>query len=118
MAGRPKKEINKKTFEGLCKILCTEDEICSVLNVTDKPLNNWCKEIYGCNFSDIYKKLSETGKTSLRRYQFNIAKTNPTMAIWLGKQYLNQRDKTEIENNNIDRVVIINDLPSDEYEVE
>ena len=34
----------------------------------------------------------EGGLTSLRMTQFRMAETIPTMAIWLGKQYLNQSD--------------------------
>ncbi len=90
--------INKDTFEELCKILCTEKEILGILNITDKTLNSWCNNTYGCNFSEIYKKLSEFGKASLRRAQFRIAQTNASMAIWLGKQYLNQK---EFANDNL-----------------
>lgn len=91
--GRPKKKISKKQFEELCKIQCTEKEICGVLDVTDKTLTRWCKETYDAGFSDVYKKKSANGKTSLRRYQMELAKTNPSMAIFLGKVYLNQQDK-------------------------
>lgn len=35
---------------------------------------------------------------SLRRTQFKLAEKNPTMAIWLGKQYLGQRDNVEVEH--------------------
>jgi hypothetical protein len=45
---------------------------------------------------------------SLRRTQFKLAEKNATLCIWLGKQYLGQRDI--IENINNDRVVIVNDL--------
>ena len=41
------------------------------------------------------------GKTSLRRNQWRLAETNPTMAIWLGKQYLNQTDHVEQPHDNI-----------------
>lgn len=44
-------------------------------------------------FSDVYKRLSVKGKISLRRYQFQQAEKNVTMAIWLGKQYLGQTEK-------------------------
>ena len=44
-------------------------------------------------FSDVYKRLSVKGKISLRRYQFQQAEKNTTMAIWLGKQYLGQTEK-------------------------
>ena len=41
--------------------------------------------------------VSAGGKRSLRRYQFDLAKTNATMAIWLGKQWLNQTDNPQAE---------------------
>lgn len=98
--GRPKKEISQQQFEAMCAIQCTQAEICDVLDITDKPLNNWCKETYGCGFSEIYKKKSASGKMSLRRHQFELAKKYPAMAIFLGKNYLGQRDVIEQTNNN------------------
>lgn len=95
--GRPKKEIDKKQFESLCNIWCTKDEICSFFDVDEKTLTRWCKDTYGEGFSDIYKKLSEVGKISLRRYQFQHAKKSVPMAIFLGKQHLGQRDYKAID---------------------
>lgn len=54
---RPRKEIDSKQFEALCKIQCTQAEICDVLDVTDKTLTRWCRETYSLGFSDIYKKI-------------------------------------------------------------
>jgi hypothetical protein len=34
---------------------------------------------------------------SLRRYQFDLAKKSAVMAIWLGKQYLGQTEKQEVQ---------------------
>lgn len=98
--GRPSKEFDKETFEGLCEIQCTQSEICSVFRTTDKTLSKWCIEAYGENYSEVYKRFSEDGKKSLRRMQYDSArKGNVTMQIWLGKQYLGQRDKTEVTEN-------------------
>lgn len=94
---RPKKQINKKQFESLCEIQCTQEEILAVLDLTDKTLNAWCKQIYNKSFSDVFREKRKGGKTSLRRHQWNLAKVNASMAIWLGKQYLDQKD--EIQNN-------------------
>lgn len=91
-AGRPKKEIDKETFEKLCGLQCTEEEICSFLDVTDKTLTNWCRKTYNKNFSEVFRIKRGTGKIALRRSQFKLAETNSTMAIWLGKQYLGQSD--------------------------
>ncbi|MEL7610846.1 MAG: hypothetical protein AAGU74_15240 [Bacillota bacterium] len=98
-AGRPKVEWGDKEwkiFEELCNIQCTMQEICRVLGVTDKTLTRLVKEKYGTSFSAAYRKFAEGGKASLRRYQFNLAQKNATMAIWLGKQYLGQRDIQEV----------------------
>lgn len=93
--GRPLKEINKKQFESLCAIQCTEEEICAVLDVTDKTLTKWCKRTYKMSFSEVFAEKRNGGKASLRKAQWQLAQTNPTMAIWLGKNYLGQTDRRE-----------------------
>lgn len=91
--------IDKRVFENLCGIQCTKEEICSVLEVSEKTLNSWCNSTYGDNFSLVFQQKRGKGKASLRRYQFELAKKNPTMAIFLGKQYLEQKDKIEADIN-------------------
>lgn len=93
--GRPKKVINQKLFENLCGIQCTEVEICGVLECSADTLNRWCKRTYKMTFADTYKSKSQVGKSSLRRAQWKLAEKNASMAIWLGKQYLGQRDIVE-----------------------
>ena len=92
LGGRPSKLplINKEHFEGMCKIQCTKDEMCGIFNVHEETLTKWCHQEYSMGFSDVYKKLSSTGKMSLRRQQFKSAENgNVTMQIWLGKQHQN-----------------------------
>ena len=90
---RPKKKISQKQFESLCAIQCTKEEICDVLDVTEKTLNNWCKETYGVGFSLVFSQKRALGKASLRRNQWKLAeKGNSTMLIWLGKQILKQSE--------------------------
>ena len=96
--GRPRIEIDKDTFEKLCGIQCTLEEIASFFNCCDDTINNWCKENYGESFSGVFKKKSAAGKMSLRRIQFKLAEKNTSMAIFLGKQYLGQRDVIETDN--------------------
>lgn len=98
---RPQKEINQKQFESLCAIQCTEEEICAVLGVSDKTLDRWCHKTYKQSFSVVFREKRQGGKASLRRNQWKQAEHNPTMAIWLGKQYLGQKDKPE-EDDRID----------------
>lgn len=90
--GRPRKEIDQKQFEGLCKLQCTLSEICGWFGITDKTLDSWCKRTYHQTFSEVFKSKREAGKISLRRAQFHLAESNASMAIWLGRQYLGQKD--------------------------
>jgi hypothetical protein len=118
--GRPRKEIVQHTFEGLCEIQCTLEEIAAVLRVSEDTVERWCKRIYELGFADAFKKFSATGKTSLRRYQLEAAKKgNPTMLIWLGKQYLGQTDKPTAEepDEELDLEKISSDLLSAMLEV-
>ena len=94
--GRPRKEIRKDTFEKLCGMMCTEEEICGFFGITDKTLVRWCRETYdGKTFSEVYKEVSMDGKISLRRAQFKLADKSAAMAIFLGKNYLGQKDDPE-----------------------
>lgn len=101
--GRPKKEIDVKMFETMCGILCTKEEICDILDVNEKTLTRWCKDTYDMSFYEVYKKKSAAGKMSLRRMQWKLAEKSYAMAIFLGKQYLGQKDVVEnqIANNGI-----------------
>ena len=93
---RPRIEIDKDQFERLCGLQCTLVEIACYFNCSEDTIEKWCKREYRMGFTDIFHIKRSTGKISLRRSQFRLAETNPTMAIWLGKQYLGQTDKQEI----------------------
>lgn len=90
--GRPKTEIDFNIVKSLCGLQCTGEEIASVLNINYDTLNARIKEEYNETFSDYFKKASAGGKASLRRVQFELAKKSPAMCIWLGKQYLGQKE--------------------------
>ena len=90
--GRQPVDLDRDTFEKLCGIQCTEEEICAVMGVTEKTLADWCRRTYDMKFSQIFREKRGGGKASLRRTQWQLAKKSPAMAIWLGKQYLGQRE--------------------------
>ena len=89
---RPKKVIDYKLVEELAGIFCTQKEISGIIDVSTRTMQK------DAEFLRIYKKGQENAKMSLRRKQFKLADTNAGMAIFLGKNYLDQADKTEIEN--------------------
>lgn len=106
--GRPKKDIDWNLFEQLCSILCTQSEIASVLKCHIDTLRDHAEEYYKDSFSNIYVKYSEPGKASLRRAQFKLAHKNAAMAIWMGKNYLGQRDHEDKNNNTVTLQDIVN----------
>jgi len=95
---KPKLELTEPTLEqirALGRIQCTVEEAASVLRVSRRTL---------FNFFNLHPEAKETfeegqheGCASLRRKQFAMAEKNATMAIWLGKQYLGQRDRVEMD---------------------
>lgn len=97
MAGRPKKQIDYEAVEKLANIQCTQEEIASFLNLSVRTLQR------DEEFCRVYKKGQENGRMSLRRMQFKLAEKNTAMAIFLGKQYLGQKDvvENEITDNGI-----------------
>lgn len=89
-AGRPKKEIDYATVEKLANIQCTQEEIASFLGISSRTL------LRDEKFKELFAKGRENGKMSLRRIQWKHAEKSVPMAIWLGKQYLGQKDNIEV----------------------
>lgn len=104
--GRPTKEFDKKAFADLVGFGCSQDEICWFFRDKDtgKPANpdtlsRWCKRIYGLNFQEYKEKMGLMPlKIQLRKNQLELSKKSAAMAIWLGKQYLNQKEQPEAES--------------------
>lgn len=107
--GRPLAELNTEIFEELCSIQCTQEEIAQVLHVDHKTLTKWCKRTYGKEFSAVYNEYRSGGKASLRRKQWALADVNAAMAIFLGKNYLGQKDQIDAEVR--ETVTIVDDIP-------
>lgn len=94
--GRPRKEIDSDQFKKLCGLQCTLAEIAGWFGCSEDTIERWCKRTFGKGFADTFKTHSQSGKISLRRYQFKLAEKNAAMAIFLGKQYLGQKDEPDI----------------------
>lgn len=98
---RPRIQIDETQFEKLCALLCTEEEIASYFNCSVDTIEKFCKRTYSVSFAEIYKQKSGNGKITLRRYQMRLAQKYPAMAIFLGKQYLGQRDIVDKETESV-----------------
>jgi len=95
--GRPKIEIDWDIVEGMAAIQCTSKEICSCIGIDEKTMLRHCKKKFKMTFADYLDQKRDLGRKSLRRRQYELAKSgNATMLVWLGKQWLGQKDKQEI----------------------
>lgn len=94
---RPRIDIDPEQFKKLCAIQCTLEEIASWFKCSEDTIERFSKREFGISFAEAYKTFSADGKISLRRIQFKMAEKNPSMAIWLGKQYLGQKERNENE---------------------
>lgn len=107
----PSKPLNNEDFQRLLnmvRIQCTLEECCSILGMSDTTLNRRLKERGEDNFEALYRRYNDEGKMSLRRMQWQAAENgNASLLIWLGKQYLNQRDKSNLEVTGEDGGAII-----------
>lgn len=108
--GRPLLVLNQAGIDlvqALGRLQCTNEEIASCLGTTDTTLlNAQNKEV----FLGALEKGKAEGRMSLRRIQMKLAETSATMAIFLGKQILGQRENVEpqrlvIENDNVKAVL-------------
>ena len=101
--GRPPISIDWDSFDKLCALHCTLKEIANFFDCSPDTIENKVKEYtlltYGeqLTFSAYYSQKSSAGKISIRRKQYELAVGgNITMLIWLGKQWLEQTDKTDL----------------------
>ena len=90
---RPRIPIDKATFEKLCGLQCTEQEIADWFSCSIDTIERFCKREYKMRFAEIYAKKRSVGKISLRRMQWKLAEKSAPMAIFLGKNYLGQTDE-------------------------
>ena len=90
-AGRPKIIVDIEILKNLASIGCPDYEIASVLNVSARTLKR--------NYAEIINQFREKGKASLRKKMWDkaVKKDNTNMQIWLSKNYLGMKDRTQTE---------------------
>lgn len=94
--GAKPRPIDYDQVEKFARIQCTEYEIAALIGMSDDGFRK--RKAADPELVGALKKGYETGKASIRRLQYKGAEAgNPTMLIWMGKQYLGQRDKQDID---------------------
>lgn len=113
--GRPRKYIDQELFEQLCGLQCTLEEMTAFFKCDHKTISRWCRETYGGKrFSQVFKEKRLIGRIALRRKQLRLAERSAAMAIFLGKNYLGQKDEPDVATDAEDTVSIIDDVPKGE----
>ena len=94
-AGRTPAIIDLSALEKLCSLHCTDEDIASWFGVSTRTIENRRKQP---GFAEAMSRGRAKGRISVRRAQMKLLESgNATMAIWLGKQLLGQRDVTPVE---------------------
>ena len=108
-AGRPKIVVDIEILKNLASIGCPDYEIASVLNISAKTLKR--------NYADIIEQFKEKGKASLRKKMWDkaVKKDNTHMQIWLSKNYLGMKDRTQTESI-VETLPLIIDAKAEEIE--
>lgn len=87
--GRQKADIDPKLVEGMASVGATNTEIANFLEVDEGTIRK--------RFSEVLLKARSNLKIRLRRKQIELALAgDKTMLIWLGKQYLDQKEKSDM----------------------
>jgi hypothetical protein len=89
---RPRKKIDTELLAKLAKLGLTTAELAAIMECSKDTLER--------RYMDVIEQGRLHRNASLKRKQYEAAMAgNPTMLIWLGKQYLEQRDKHDVAQN-------------------
>ena len=104
-AGRPEAIINWDVVASYLRAQCDTVGIAGIIGICPDTLYNRCKKDNNLDYSAFVEQKKAEGKEMLRAKQFTTAlgnikeniSPNVSMQIWLGKQYLEQKDKSDFE---------------------
>ena len=109
--GRPTIDFDEKTFNDLIGLGCSQEEICWFFrdntgkSANIDTLSRWCKRKYDMTFQEYYRQNGAMAlKVAIRRNQLALSKKSAAMAIFLGKNYLGQKDNIEVESTQLVKV--------------
>ena len=97
--GRKMIELDFEEIDKLLELQCTLKEIAAWCRCSEDTIEKATKRQQGMSFREYSDERRQAGLQSLRRAQWQKAvdKQDTTMLIWLGKQYLNQKDTKDIK---------------------
>lgn len=95
--GRPKIVIDWNKVKKYIQAQCNGSGIAGLLGIAPITLYRACERKFKVNFEAYSAQKKSEGQELLREKQYNVAmEGDKTMLVWLGKQYLQQKDKNEL----------------------
>lgn len=106
--GRAEVKIDWKQVENLLMAGCSGVEIAASLGIHENTLYKRCKDDLKVEFVAFSQQNKAKGDSLLKAKQFEsaIRDKNIPMQIWLGKQRLGQKEKTDLEINSVSKLHI------------
>lgn len=102
--GRPLKQLDENLIYELARVHVSQQDIA---RITDS-----CEDTINRRFQSALQRGYADANLSLKRKQFELAMSgNCSMLIWLGKQYLGQKDKSPEEVGITQFNVMVNEVP-------
>jgi hypothetical protein len=97
-AGRKATPIDLTQLENLCAMQCSDEEIAAWFKVSVRTIQNRRKQ---SGFAEVMHRGKARGCINVRRAQMRLLEAgNATIAVWLGKNLLGQRDNLQITGAN------------------
>lgn len=104
---RPQINIDWEKVGKMVEADCTATGIAAVLGCDRDTLYTRCKRDLKMDFTAFCQQRRAKGDDLLRMKQYQTAMSgNVVMQIWLGKQRLGQRDKAEVEQSGMQKIII------------
>jgi hypothetical protein len=93
-AGRKPIHIDLTQLERLCVLQCTDEELADWFGVSSRTIE---KRRQKPEFAEAMRRGRVRGRISVRRAQMKLLQAgNSTLAVWLGKQLLGQRENVQL----------------------
>mgnify|MGYP003434975434 CR=1 FL=1 len=114
--GRPKgttkiqpTDATMSSLRGLGQIQCTTKEGAAFFAVSEPTFLKFLDD--NPEAREAFEEGKGKGRISLRRHQWRMAENNATMAIWLGKNHLEQTDKILQEHSGDLALTVLTGVP-------
>lgn len=100
MSNKPKIRVKVSDVERLAKLQCTPREVAAFLGIRVGTFRKLLEE--DPDIKRGWERGKQMGLISLRRKQMRLAGSNATMGVFLGKNYLGQKDTVTNEHTGPD----------------